>query len=142
LVAASLDLLVTTWPRRECQRLHVETLSNAAWRISTIYYTFLGDDDDAALAKCIELGQTTELTVVLFGAHDSLKRELLTSVLGESTPNMWAFDAFISWRTMAAITDRSWPRGRASLELFRMYNRRVSAVGRGASIGIQLPTDL
>ena len=142
LVAASLDLLVTTWPRRERRRLHVEPLSNAAWRISTLYYTFLGDDDDVALAKCIELCRTTELTVVLFTAHDSLKRELLTSVLGGRAPNVWALDSFVSWRTMTATIDQRWPRGRALLEFLRRYNRRLSAVGRGPSIGIQLPTDL
>jgi len=142
LVAASLDLLVTTWPRRAHPPLLIETLSNATWRISTHYYTFLPEDDDAALAECIELARTTSLTVVIFGAHQSLKQELLTSVLGGRAPTISTLDSFVSWRTLSTMVDQGWARGRALLELLRTYNRRVSAIGRGTSIGIRLPNGL
>lgn len=142
LVAASLDLLVATWPTGKRSSLLIEGLSNAMWRISTHYYTYLAEDDDAALAKCIELGQTTPLTVVLFGAHESLKRELLTSVLAERAPSVWALDSFVSWRTLATMIDLGWSRERTLVELLLRYNRRVAAVGRSASIGIQLADGL
>lgn len=138
LVAASLDLLVASWPRGERPPLLIETVSIATWRISKLCYTFLAENDDAALARCIELGRSAELTVVVYGAHGFVKRELLTSVLGGRAPNVWELDSFISWRTFSATVDQGWPCGRALLELLGMYNRRVSAVGRGSSIEIQL----
>jgi hypothetical protein len=96
LVAGSLDLLVATWPPSARSCLVVESISNAMWRISNHYYTFLPEDDDAALAACIERAWSNPVTVVVVGAHESLKRELLTSVLGGRSPSVWALDSYLS----------------------------------------------
>lgn len=138
LVAASLDLLVATWPRRERPYLTIETLSNLTWCISGLHYIYVPEDDDTALGTCIELARSSELTVILPRCHEGLKRRLLMAALGQRAPNTWSFDAFISWRTTSATVDQNWPPGRALLELLGAYNRRVSDAGNDDSMLVEV----
>jgi hypothetical protein len=142
LVAASLDLLVATWPRTDRPPLQIERLSNVMWRISALHYMYLPEDDDASICTCIQMARSSKLTVILPRRNEGLKRRLLTAALHRRAPSIWSLDAFISWRTTSATVDQEWPPGRAVLELLRAYNRRVSASGRGKSMRVGAPIEL
>jgi hypothetical protein len=142
LIGASLDLLVATWPRRGRPALRIETLSNATWRISSLYYTYLPADDDSAIGACIRLARSSDVAVILPRRHEELKRRLLIATLRRRAPCIWSFDAFISWRTTSAEIDQGWPRERPVLELLAAYNRRADAAGRGDLLRVDVPTEL
>lgn len=139
LIAASLDLLVATWPRAVCPAFGMRALSPIAWQVANLYYLYLPPNDDVAMGTCIELARRSELTVILARGHDRLKRRLLTAVLRKRTPNIWTFDTFISWRTTSADIDQSWPPGRALCELLTAYNRRTNASDQPHSLLVDLP---
>jgi len=139
LIGASLDLLTATWPRKGQRPLQVETLSDIVWRIKGLYYMFLPDDDDTALSKCIELAESSTLTVVLLPDHESLKQRLLLGALGGQAPNVWSLKGFISWRTTSAAIDQGWPHERAITELLALYNRRAQSTRRGDVMLVDIP---
>lgn len=142
LLGASLDLLVATWPRKGRPPLRIETLSEITWRISSLYYMYLPENDDAAFGTCIRLARSSELTVVVPRCNEELKRRLLMAALRRRAPNTWSFKPFISWRTLSATVDQGWPRELAVLELLAAYNRRVHAAGRGEAMLVDIPQGL
>lgn len=141
LTAASLDLLVSTWPRKVQPPLRVEPVSKSIWRISGLYYIYLRANDDNTLAACIRLARAETVTVVMPRRHEKLKRRLLTATLRGRTPGIWSLDSFISYRTLFATADQAWPQKQAILELLKAYNRRVKADGRGDVLLVQMPQD-
>jgi len=111
------------------------------WRISSIHYIYLSANDDTDLSTCLKLAQSSVVTAILPRRHERLKRRLLLAALRHRAPNIWSFDAFISWRTTSATIDQEWPPGRAVSELLIAYNRRIAAAyGRGTML-VQLPAD-
>ncbi len=142
LTGAALDLLVSTWPRRDRPPLTLETLRKSTWRISSIHYIYLPANDDAAISTCIKLARSSEVTAIVPRRHERLKRRLLMAALRRRAPNIWSFDAFISWRTTSATIDQKWPPGRAVLQLLSAYNRRITAAGGSNAILAQVPQGL
>ena len=142
LTGAALDLLATTWPRRDRPPLTVETLRRSTWRISSIHYIYLSTNDDAALSTCLKLAQSSAVTAILPRCHERLKRRLLLAALCDRAPTIWSFDAFISWRTTSATIDQGWPPGRAVLELLSAYNRHITAAHGGDAVLVQVPQGL
>lgn len=142
LTGAALDLLVHTWPRRDRPPLTVETLRKSTWKISSIHYIYLSADDDVALSTCLKLAQSSAVTAILPRRHERLKRRLLLAALRHRAPNIWSFDAFISWRTTSATIDQEWPPGRAVFELLIAYNRRIAAAYGRDAMSVQLPPEL
>lgn len=140
--AASLDLLVSTWPRKMQPPLTVESVSKSIWRISGLHYIYLCANDDKTLAACIRLSQTETATIIVPRHHERLKRRLLTSILGGQMPCIWSLDSFVSYRTLFATADQAWPPKRAILELLKAYNRRVNADGYGDVLSVQIPQEL
>lgn len=130
LIGASLDLLIDTWPRGDGRMLEIETVSDVTFRISGVYYVYLRPNDDKALGECLDLAQCATVTAIVPRREESLKRGILEGVLGDRAPNIWSFDAFISWRITSAAIDQRWEYERALLELITRYNRRVAAAGR------------
>lgn len=141
LVGASLDLLVATWRESNLPSLQLQTLSDSAWRISRLVYMYLSESKDDAVAACIRLARSSELTVVLPSSHEDSSRLLLTAALGDRTPRMWSFGAFISWRTLCAAVDQRWSREKATLELLARYNRRVRVARHDDSMLVRLLED-
>ena len=139
LIAASLDLLVRTWPRGVQLPLMMESVSQFIWRISDIHYIYLRANDDNTLAACIRLSQAGIVTVIVLRHHERLKRQLLTAVLRGRTPCIWPIDSFISYRTLFATTDQAWPRKRALLELLKAYNQRLSTHRGDDALLVQIP---
>ena len=142
LTGAALDLLVSTWPRRDRPPLTLETVRRSTWRISSIHYIYLPANDDVAISTCIKLTRSSEVTAILPRRHERLKRQLLRGALHDRAPNIWSFDAFISWRTTSATIDQEWPPGKAILELLSAYNRRITAAGGSSAILVQVPQGL
>lgn len=142
LIGASLDLLVSTWPRRGQPPLVLETVSRSIWKISALYYIYLWTNDDNTLSACIKLSRSETVTVILPRPHERLKQRILTAVLRGRTPCIWSFDSFISYRTIFATADQGWPRGRDILELFNAYNKRVNGEGGSDAILVQVPQEL
>lgn len=141
LVAASLDLMVATWPSALQAPLHVETLSPVSWRVARLNYMYLPPNDDAAMLACVELARNSELIVILDGPHEDFKRRLLESLLRKRTPNTSSFHAFISWRNFSARLDQGWTRERTLLEFLAAYNRRMAGAGIGDSMLVAIPRD-
>ncbi len=142
LVGASLDLVISTWPRRGQPPLVLETVSRTIWRISSLYYIYLRVNDDRTLNRCIRLARSETVTVIMPRRYGKLKRRLLTGALGQRTPVMWSLDEFISYRTLFPTIDQGWPRNRAILELLKAYNRRVNAVGCSDALLVQSPEEI
>lgn len=140
--AASLDLLVGTWPRKVQPPLVVESVSKSIWRISGMYYIYLRANDDNTLASCIKLSRMGTATVIVPRHHERLKRRLVTATVRGRTPCIWSFGSFVSYRTLFATADQAWPPKRAILELLKLYNRRVNADGCGDVLSVQIPQDL
>lgn len=142
LTGAALDLLVSTWPRGDRSPLRLETISQSVWNILDVHYIYLRANDDGLLGTCIKLSRVKVVTVIMPRHYEKLKRRLLTATLRHRTPNIWSFDAFISWRTTTAAIDQAWPSERAVLELLNAYNRRINAMGSSDSMLVQLPHEL
>ena len=141
LIGASLDLLVSTWPRRDQPPLKLETVAPSIWKISGMYYVYLRTNDDDTLSTCMKLSRSETTTVILPRRHEKLKRRLLTAALRGRTPCIWPFATFISYRTLFATADKSWPRERAVLELLNAYSQRVIAVGSNDAMLGQVPQE-
>lgn len=141
IVGASLDLLVNTWPKRNQPPLRLETVTESVWRISGLYYVYLWMNDDKTLATCMKLSRSETTTVILPRCYERLKRRLLTAALRGRTPGIWPLDSFISYRTLFATADQTWPHGRATFELLKAYNRRVNAAGGSDAIVVQIPQE-
>lgn len=142
LIAASLDLLVATWPRETCPPLRVVTLSATVWQIANLHYMYLYPDNDSAIDECINLARWSEMTVIVAPEQEGVKRRLLTAALRERTPNTWSFDTFISWRTTSASIDQGWPPGWSLRQMLAAYNERTTAVGQGDCTLIEVPREL
>lgn len=142
LIAASLDLLVATWPREREHPLEVRSLSNTRWQIGALHYVYLASNDDHVLDECIRLAGQATMTVIVARQHEALKRQLLAATLRDRTPNTWSFGTFISWRTTSANMDQDWPRGQATLELIAAYNRRTIATEGGDSMTVDIRREL
>lgn len=142
LIGASLDLLVSTWPRKEQPPLTVETISKAIWKIEHIYYVYLRTNDDRTLSTCIRLSRSETVTVIAPRRYERLKRQLLTALLHGRTPCIWALDAFISYRTLFASADQAWSHRRVLLELLSAYNRRVNSAGCSDALLVRTPEEL
>lgn len=130
LIRASLDLLIDTWPRGDGRTLEIETVSDVTFRISALHYVYLPANYDKALGECLDLAQRSTVTAIVPRRDESLKRRILEGVLGDCAPNIWSFDAFISWRITSAAIDQEWGYERALVELITRYNRHVAAGGR------------
>lgn len=141
LIGAGLDLLASTWPRRDQPPLTLEMVSKSTWRISSLHYIYLPANDDTVMNACIELARSSKVTAIMPRRHEKLKRQLLSAVLGGRTPNIWSIDGFISWRTTSATIDREWPPGPAVLELLNAYNRRIAAAGGSSAMQVQIPQE-
>jgi len=138
LIGAALDLLVSTWPRRDRAPLALEEVRKSVWRISGIHYIYL-PNDDATLGICIKLARSAAVTAILPHHYERLKRQLLTRTLRHRSPNIWSFDTFISWRTTSATIDQQWPPEEAVLELLTAYNRRIINSGGNSALLVQIP---
>jgi len=142
LTGASLDLLVSTWPRRGQPPLILEKVQRSVWRISCVHYIYLLVNDDPTINTCINLARSGVVTAILPRRYERLKRQLLTRTLRQRLPSIWSFDAFISWRTISAAIDQQWPPGRAVFELLIAYNRRIIAGGGSSAMLVQVPEEL
>lgn len=139
LVGASLDLLVATWRGTRSSGLQLQTLSDLTWRISGLCYMYLPENNNAALAACITLARSSELTLVVRSCHEDSWQKLITAALGRRTPVIWSFEVFISWRVLCAAIDQQWSREKAILELLVRYNRRVRAACHDDSMSVNIP---
>lgn len=142
LIAASLDLLVATWPRKSRSPLRVVTLSPTTWQVATLHYMYLPPNDDSAIDACIQLARRSEVTLIVAPVQEALKRQLLTAALRERTPTTWSFDTFISWRATSAAIDQGCPPGWVLRQLLAAYNARTNAASQGEWALIDIPREL
>jgi hypothetical protein len=142
LTGAALDLLVSTWPRRDGPPLTVEMLRRSTWRVSSIHYIYLPANDDTAMSDCLKLARSSAVIAIVPRRHERLKRRVLMATLRGRAPCIWSFDAFISWRTLSATIDQGWPSGQAILELLSAYNRRITTAHARDLMLARLPQGL
>lgn len=109
------------------------------WKISGLYYIYLPVNDDAIISTCIKLSRSGSVTAILPRRYERLKRQLLTRMLGRRSPNIWPFDAFISYRTLMASIDQGWHPEKAVLDLLVAYNRRITDDGASSTMLVQVP---
>ena len=116
-------------------------ISSVTWRVKDFFYTYLTTNDDAALGTCVELAQSSVVTVILPRRHEELKRRLLRAVLRDQAPDAWRFENFISFGILFSGRHAKWHPDRTLVELLAAYNRRVSAAGRGDAVLVDLPEE-
>lgn len=141
LVAASLELMVVTWPRKSRPRPRLETLNKTMWRLGDHHYMFLADNDDSALEMAIQLAWSSQATLILSPVYEGLKRQLLGAMLLHRSPSISSLDSFVYARTWSATLDKGWPHYRAVRELFLRFNQRVVTSGSDLFLIVDIPRE-
>jgi hypothetical protein len=141
MIAASLDLLIATWPRKKEPPLRVDSVSESIWRVSGLYYMYLPLNNDGALKRCMRLARSFVTTVIVPRRYEAFKQQMLEAVLGRRTPCVFSISSFISWRTFHASIDKHWTNERVVRELLMRYNQRVAEAKLAESLLVEIPLE-